>query len=277
LKSYNTILAIGGSDSGGGAGVQADIKTITSLNCYATSAITALTAQNTSGVKRIYSIDPSFIKDQIETILEDFDIKTIKIGMLQNSKIISVVHEILKKNSNIPIILDPVMISTNGDLLLESEAIEFLENLLFPLCFLLTPNLEEAQILSKRKITTLDEIKNACLEICKKGVKNILFKGGDLTCHNFKQSCLDVLCSLQDPFSHHIFSLYNSQRIETKNLHGTGCSLSSAIASFLSQGFSLEESIQNAKNYIQEAIESGKHYLIGKGKGPINHMWKTLR
>lgn len=265
MKEYNTVLTVAGSDSGGGAGIQADLKTITSLGCYGMSVITSLTAQNTIGVQAIEPISRDFVSQQFSSIVNDFSVKSIKIGMLHSTDIIDVVCEHLIKLEDIPIILDPVMVSTSRDILLKKEAIQSLKNKLFPLSTLVTPNVHEAEVLIGVPINSVRDMMLACEKIKELGVANVLVKGGDLE----SNESIDILLNSDNEFKE-----FGSRKIMTKNTHGTGCSFSSAIASNMSMGKTLENSISMAKTFITEAIMSGAKYKIGHGNGPINHMWR---
>ncbi len=209
MKSYNTVLTIAGSDSGGGAGIQADIKTISSLNCYALSVLTSLTAQNTKGVQSIFPVTPGFIKEQLTSIFSDFEIKAIKIGMLHNCEVIKTIYDTLVDFKDIPIVFDPVMVATSGDLLLEKDAIDSLKTLIIPISKVITPNLFEAQELIGSKIETIEDFKNACLILSKMGIKNILIKGGDSKMND----SIDVLYEKEK----NSFRLYQSPKIKTIN------------------------------------------------------------
>lgn len=266
MKTYKSVLAIAGSDSGGGAGIQADIKTISALHCFATTAITCVTAQNTLGVQAIEVLSANFVAKQIHSVLSDIGADAIKIGMLHNEQVIQNIIEALSQFSLPPIVLDPVMIATSGDVLIEKEAIEFLKKELIPKVTLITPNIHEASLLTHHKTRTVDEMKKACLEIAKLGVKNILIKGGDRQ----DDWATDVFYQTETQKFH----LFTTPMIKTINTHGTGCSLSSAIATHLALGFEIQKAIELSKIYIQEAIFHGQDYQTGQGIGPIHHFWK---
>lgn len=264
MKEYKTVLTIAGSDSGGGAGIQADIKTISALGCYAASAITALTAQNTREVTGIFPVSAEFVAKQIEAVLSDIEINAIKIGMLFNAEIISAVAETLEKYKVKNIVLDPVMISKSGNYLLQPDAISALKKYLFPLSTVVTPNLHEASALLNEEIKTSSQMESAAKKISKLGASSVLIKGGHLTDIQAK----DVL------YHQEKFFWYEEKRIETCNTHGTGCTLSSSIASFLARGQELSQAVQSAKDYLQQALIHGADYKIGKGHGPVQHFWK---
>ena len=264
---YSKVLTIAGSDSGGGAGIQADIKTISALGCYGSTAITAITVQNTIGVKSIHDVPIEIVRDQILAVMDDIKPDAIKIGMIHTPELASMIYSTLKKYSEIPIILDPVMVATSGDKLIKDETIELLKTKLFHLANLVTPNLDEAEILTKFKIQTTTDMIDAAIAILETGCGAVLIKGGHLRGNKL----FDVYF---DKNNHHIFE---SERIETNNVHGTGCSLSSAIASFIALGHQLPGAIQNARNYIHSAIENGKDVKTGEGNGPLNHFFNPQK
>jgi len=254
------VTTIAGSDSGGGAGIQADLKTFQELKVFGTSVITALTAQNTLGVSDVLPIEVSFVEKQLQALVEDFSISAVKTGMLFSSEIIQSIAHILAE-INIPLIVDPVMIAKGGESLLQQEAIEALRSCLLPLATIVTPNIPEAETLSGRTINSLTDIKEAAKVLLLMGVQCVIIKGGHLEdkCH-----ATDYVF-FQDGRS---FSM-QSTRIATKNTHGTGCTFSAALTAFLGQGLPLEEAIEEAKKFIQLAIT---HDLsIGNGHGPTNH------
>jgi len=261
-KLYKRVLTIAGSDSGGGAGIQADLKTFAALGCYGFSVITALTAQNTKQVKSIYEVPPEFIKDQLDAVLSDIGADAIKIGMLHQPEIISVVAERLQYYKASPIVLDPVMVAKSGDPLLQSHAIDALKEKLFPLAKVITPNLPEASILLGRKIETPEGMELAAFDLLALGPEIVLLKGG----HLHSDSSDDFVCSRN--FSG---EWLRAKRIQTQNTHGTGCTFSSAVAAFLAKGFPPLESIKEAKKYLTAAIEKGAKYSLGSGHGPVFH------
>ncbi|RZT95869.1 hydroxymethylpyrimidine/phosphomethylpyrimidine kinase [Ancylomarina subtilis] len=263
---YHKVLTIAGSDSGGGAGIQADIKTISACQCYASSAITAITAQNTLGVKDIHPVPSMTVKSQIEAVLDDIGTDAIKIGMLHSSEIIQMVAACLDKYQIKNVVLDPVMVATSGNQLLQNEAIDNLKTILFPKVRIITPNLPEAEILLGRKIEKQAEFRGVAKELAEKYQVSVLLKAGHLT----GDDLIDVLYDFETSQSHDL----KSKRIETQNTHGTGCSLSSALASFLAKGFTISESAQRAKLYITNSIKEGRDYNIGKGHGPVHHFYQ---
>lgn len=263
--NYPCVLTIAGTDPSGGAGIQADIKTISATGCYAASVITVLVAQNTQGVQAIQEIPISFLTQQIDSVFSDLDISAIKIGMLHNKKIIEAVSSTLEKLKPKNIVLDPVMVAKNGCELLPSHIIHFIKERLFPLVTLITPNLFEAEKILGGEIKTLSEMESAAEKIGNAFNVHVLLKGGHLDI--FQSS--DVLYSKED-FSHYWF---HAERIKTKNTHGTGCTLSSAIASYLAQGFTLQNAIRISKKYLTKAIRSGSRFQIGRGCGPVDHFY----
>lgn len=256
-----TALTIAGSDSSGGAGIQADLKTFSALEVYGMSVITAVTAQNTCGVRAIADIPTDVIQAQIEAIYEDIPVDALKIGMLSRSEIISTVANTLKKVEATNIVLDPVMVSKSGNHLLQKEAISSLTEQLFPLATVITPNLPEAEAVLKQTIETEADMKEACIELKKLGAANVLLKGGHL-----EGNPTDFL------YDGETFHVFNQERIHTANTHGTGCTLSSAIAAYLAKGFSLVEAVAGAKTYITGAIKHS--FKLGHGHGPTHHFYK---
>ena len=250
-----TALTIAGSDSSGGAGIQADIKTMTCNGVYAMSAITALTAQNTTGVTAIQEVSPDFLKEQIKDVVTDIFPDAVKTGMVSSSALIRIIEFNLKN-----IVVDPVMIATSGAKLISDEAIETLEKELLPLSTVITPNIPEAQVLSGSKITSEKQMQDAAKLISKKFSCAVLLKGG----HNLNDAN-DFL------FDGSEGTWFYGKRIDNQNTHGTGCTLSSAIASNLAKGFSLPQSVKNAKDYISGALEAMLD--LGKGSGPLMHNW----
>ena len=254
------VLIIAGSDSSGGAGIQADIKTVTSLGCYAMTAITAVTAQNTTGVKSIISIKPQEISNQIEFTSQDIKPNAIKIGMLHSKKVISAVMRSLKKINVSKIVLDPVMVAKGGARLIDNQAIKVIKNRLIKKIFLITPNIPEAEILTKMTINSTNDMVKAGKILISLGAKNVLIKGGHLKSKKMN----DILLNKK------IIKIFRSKKYNSKNTHGTGCTLSSAIATNLSCGKDLIKSCEHGIKYVNEAIKSNLNY--GKGNGPINHL-----
>ena len=260
MKPKSKILIIAGSDSSGGAGIQADIKTVTALGGYAMTAITAVTAQNTKGVKAVVPIKPQEIEKQIIFTCKDIKPNVIKIGMLHSSQVINSVTNALKKVQVSKIVLDPVMVAKGGARLINKSAIKTLKDKLIEKVYLITPNIPEAEILTKTKIKTLDDMIHASNILLKFGVKNVLLKGG----HRKSKYIEDILLNRKE------IKIFKNKKIKTKNTHGTGCTLSSAIATFLSCGKPLKKSCELGIKYVNQAIGSNPNY--GKGYGPINHL-----
>lgn len=261
------ILTIAGSDSGGGAGIQADIKAISATGSYACSVITALTAQNTQGVSGIYSISAEFIGQQLDAVFQDIDIAAVKIGMLNDCSVIKVIAEKIKQYQPPFVVLDPVMVATSGDPLIQMSAIETLKDELFPLVSLITPNLPEAALLIGHDMPSSDsEIDDFIIKLrahaSLNGV-NILLKGG----HFGGEQSHDWLVTSK------MVEIFSHKRVFTKNTHGTGCTLSSAIASYLGQGYPLTQAIDLAKTYLSNALVQADLLNVGKGAGPVHHFY----
>ncbi len=260
----STILIIAGSDSSGGAGIQADLKTVTSLGSYGMTAITAVTVQNTTGVKSVVSIDPKKIYEQIVFTSEDIKPDAIKIGMLHSTEVIKKVLKALEKIKVKKIILDPVMIAKGGARLIDEKAIKILKKELIKKVDLITPNIPEAEVLTEMKINTVEDMILAANKLIVLGAKNVLIKGGHLN----KKKLFDIFLSKKD------FKIFENKKIITKNTHGTGCTLSSAITTFYSCGKSIKKSCELAIKYVNSAIKSNPK--LGKGHGPINHLNSIL-
>ena len=260
MKPKSKVLIIAGSDSSGGAGIQADIKTVTSLGSYAMTAITAVTAQNTTGVNSIVSINPKEIFKQIVFTCKDIKPDAIKIGMLHSPSVIKAVILALKKVKVFKIVLDPVMVAKGGARLINDRAINILKKSLIKRVFLVTPNIPEAEVLTKVKIKNSKDMIKAANILLKLGAKNVLIKGGHLK----SQVMQDILVNKKTT------KIFKNKKFLTKNTHGTGCTLSSAVATFLSCGKLLNDSCELGIKYVNEAIGSNLNY--GKGHGPINHL-----
>jgi len=265
-KKYHRVLTIAGSDSSGGAGIQADLKTFSALGCYGMSVITALTAQSTRGVTAVHALPPVFVEQQLEAVFSDIGADAVKIGMVYSAELIETVVRQLKKHHVKNIVLDPMMVAQSGDRLLRDEAIEDMKELLVPIATMLTPNVPEASAFLDCRIRDLEDMRQAARGLASYGAKSILLKGGHLDGND--SSDLFYICS-EDRFI-----VLKGERIATRNNHGTGCTHSSAIASFLAKGYSLEESVRLAKKYITEAIRAGAEYEIGKGHGPVHHFYE---
>lgn len=264
-KKYARVLTVAGSDSGGGAGIQADIKSISANGCFATSAITALTSQNTLGVTDIFSIPVDTIKSQMRAILSDIGTDAVKIGMLHDSATIQAVCEVLKEFSITNIVLDPVMVATSGHKLLQNEAIETLKELMIPMARVITPNIPEAEILLGESLNDQSSLPQAARRLSQNGSISVLLKAGHLN----EDELVDIFYNAEND----TIQKLSSQRLYSQNTHGTGCTLSSAFAAFLAKGKSLDEAARSSKKYITESIEAGFAYKIGKGHGPVCHFY----
>lgn len=262
--TYATVLSIGGSDSGGGAGIQADIKTISALGCFATTAITAITAQNTIGVIALQILSPEIVRAQLEAVLSDIRPLAIKIGMIPTGDHASVIADVLKSYPDIPVIFDPVMITSTGKQLMADECLAVIQECLLPQVALLTPNIDEAAVLTGMSIQNLGDIKDAALGIVKSNCKAVLVKGGHLRSNILFDVYLD-----QDGNQ----EVFESVKIDSFNTHGTGCSLSSAIAAYIARGNNIPASIRLGRSYIYEAIAAGENVKTGHGHGPLNHFF----
>ena len=266
MKNPAIILTIAGSDSSGGAGIQADIKTISALGGYAASVITAITAQNTMGVQDVMPVTPEMVATQIDSVMTDLHVDAVKIGMVSDPAIVRAIADGLRRHQPRIVVYDPVMVSTSGCRLMEEETVDIIKEELFPLSTLITPNLHEVSLLVDRKVGTVEEMETAAMELSQKHHTGVLVKGGHL---EGGEMC-DIL------FADGQLSRFSDTKIETGNLHGTGCTLSSAIATFLGKGESLEKAVRSAKSYLTEAIRRGSDMEIGHGHGPVWHL-HTLR
>lgn len=260
---YIPTLTIAGSDSSGGAGVQADLKTMSALGCYAMSVITAVTAQNTQGVLGVQPVSAEMVALQLQAVLEDIPPLAMKTGMLFDATIIETVATALGQ-LDIPLVVDPVMVATSGDRLLSEEAEEVLKQRLLPLSTLITPNLMEAEVLSGVKIDSQSALYEAGQYLLALGTKAVLIKGG----HTADTEATDYL------FTDKGVTTFSKSRIDTMNTHGTGCTLSAAITAYIARGLSLEKAIEQGKEYLSEALNSGKMVAIGKGHGPVDHFFQ---
>lgn len=263
MKKYHTVLTIAGSDCSGGAGIQADIKTISALGCYAASAITAVTVQNTCGVSAIHPIPAEYVKSQIEAVMTDIKPEAVKIGMINDVEIVRAIASSIKTYRPKFVVFDPVMVSTSGCKLIEDKAIEAIKNELIPLSTIITPNLKEAIVLTGDNISHAGSMIEAGRKILNYGCHSVLVKGGHLDGDNM----CDVLCINGDsnPYT------FTARKIDSHNTHGTGCTLSSAIATNLALGYTLQEAVNRAKEYVYKGILTGKDIHIGNGHGPLNH------
>lgn len=264
---YPRVLSIAGSDSGGGAGIQADLKTFSALGCFGMTAITALTAQNTQGVRAIHGVPPQMLRDQIDAVVEDMGVHAVKIGMLHAPDIVHTVAQALEQHGLKTVVLDPVMVATSGAVLIESPAIQALVRELFGRATLITPNLDEAALLVGRTLSTEADMLSAAQQLLEMGAQAVLLKGGHL--HGDVVS--DLLLSPTAP-AHWM----RAPRIATANTHGTGCTLSSAIAAHLALGKSLIDAVEAARHYVRGALEHGAAVRTGQGSGPLNHGYAPL-
>ncbi len=255
-------LTIAGSDSSGGAGIQADLKTFASIGVYGASAITALTAQNTTGVAAIHAVPPDFVRAQINAVTSDIVVDAIKIGMLANDAIIASVAASLGQLSDIPVILDPVMVATSGARLIDENAIAQLRDTLIPRATLITPNLDEAALLCNAKpAASAEQMRVQAANLISQGARAVLLKGG----HGENDEAIDILVT---PDGSRDYSL---PRIDTENTHGTGCTLSAAIAAYLAKGNELSDAIAKAKQFVWNGLVAARHQRLGKGGGPLDH------
>jgi hydroxymethylpyrimidine/phosphomethylpyrimidine kinase len=260
---YPRLLTIAGSDSGGGAGIQADLKTFSALGCYGMSAITALTAQNTTGVRAIHAIPPQMLRDQIDAVIEDIGVDAVKIGMLHAPEIVQVVADAIDRHQLRQVILDPVMIATSGAVLIENEAVQALVQQLFPRVHLITPNLDEAGFLVGHTLKNESDMESASDQLLGLGARAVLIKGGHLS----GDTVADLFVNSQGQKW-----WLRAPRIHSPNTHGTGCTLSSAIAAHLALGDPIEQAIEKSHAYIRQALQAGAHVRTGSGSGPLNHI-----
>tara|TARA_R110002167_G_scaffold366411_1_gene596154 strand:+ start:57 stop:890 length:834 start_codon:yes stop_codon:yes gene_type:complete len=265
---YPSVLTIAGFDGSGGAGIQADIKTISAIGLYATSVLTALPVQNTQGVKNIFSIPIKAVAEQLETIMEDIVPDAIKIGMVHTPELVDVIVQKLQDYKYIPIVFDPVMVATSGHRLIEEETIGDIIEKLLPVADIITPNMDEAAILSKAKVETLKDMQLAGECIKELGCRNILLKGG--------HQKTEIITSLLLDESNTYYS-FEFHKIDTNNTHGSGCTLSSAIASFLAMGKTMYEAVELGQQYVYNAIKYGADTKTGKGNGPLNHFFNPQK
>ena len=253
-------MTIAGSDSGGGAGIQADLKTFAALGVYGTSVLTAITSQNTLGVTDVLELPTSLIRSQFDAVISDIGTDVVKTGMLSSSEIIRTVADMIKDRIIEKLVVDPVMVAKSGDRLLQEEATETLRTILIPLAMVVTPNVPEAEVLTGKKIESLDDARIAAREIVGMGAKAVVVKGGHL-----EGPATDVLCDGKD------FTEFTSERIDTANTHGTGCTFASATAAGLAKGLSIAEAVSRAKEYVTETIRH--NFPMGQGHGPLNHFY----
>lgn len=267
LFEYTRVLSIAGSDSGGGAGIQADLKTFEALGCYGMTAITALTAQNTLGVRAIHGVPPQMLRDQIDAVIEDIGVHAVKIGMLHAPEIVQTVAEAIERHALQKVVLDPVMVATSGAVLIDDPAITMLVRELFHRALLITPNLDEASLLVGRPLRSEGEMEIAAQELLRMGAPAVLLKGGHLP-----GDLVSDLLLTKSGLTHWM----RAPRIRTANTHGTGCTLSSAIAAHLALGADLLQAVQEARAYVRAALEAGTGARTGAGSGPLNHAYAPL-
>ena len=258
---YTRVLSIAGSDSGGGAGIQADLKTAAALGCFGMTAITAITAQNTVGVQGIHALPPEMLAQQIESVVSDIGVDAVKIGMLHDPAVVKVVAEAVRRHRFAHVVLDPVMVANSGDRLIEEETVAVLVRELFPLATVITPNLDEAAWLLGHPITSNDQLQSAADGLRALGARAALVKGGHLS----GPVVADLLVTPERSWR------WEDTRIATTHTHGTGCTLSTAIACHLALGLSLPEAVEAARRYVRQAMQSGAEMQLGHGHGPLDH------
>lgn len=268
-KRYYRVLSIAGSDSGGGAGIQADIKTVSAMGCYATSAITAITVQNTLGVQAVHPVPVDILESQIDAVLSDIGTDAIKIGMLHSAEAANIVANMIAKYKINNVVLDPVMVSTSGHRLVEENAIEVIQNRLMSLSRVITPNIPEAEILAGCKIEGEKDFEKVARLLSHHSGVSVLLKAGHLD----GKYLVDYFYNAED----NTITKLPSKRVETPNTHGTGCTLSSALAAAIARGEDLTTAALSAKRYIEQAIISGAEYTIGNGYGPVNHCFNPIK
>ncbi|MFP4313459.1 MAG: bifunctional hydroxymethylpyrimidine kinase/phosphomethylpyrimidine kinase [Alphaproteobacteria bacterium] len=260
------ILSIAGSDPSGGAGIQADLKTFSALGCYGMAAITALTAQNTTGVSGVHEVPHDFLGEQIQSIFSDIQVHALKIGMAGNVRSIGVISEMIQRHNPVNIVLDPVMVATSGDKLLSAEAVDALRRQLVPLADMITPNIPEAEILLGKTLSQhyKHDMEDMARDLLQLGCKSVVLKGG----HLHGPSSDDVFCD-QDGNT----EILHASRVKTNNTHGTGCTLSSALACYLAKGLPPLEAAHAAKKYLSQALGHADDLRVGCGKGPVHHFY----
>jgi hydroxymethylpyrimidine/phosphomethylpyrimidine kinase len=267
IHSYPRVLSIAGSDSGGGAGIQADLKTFSALGCFGMTAITALTAQNTMGVRAIHGVPPEMLRDQIDAVVQDIGVDAVKIGMLHASDIVRTVAQSVDQHHMKNVVFDPVMVATSGAVLINQDAVDVLVREMFPRAALITPNLDEASLLVRRTLASTADMEEAAHTLLGLGARAVLLKGGHLA----GDSVQDLLAL---PSGLRLWM--QASRIATPNTHGTGCTLSSAIAAHLALGQSLEQAVQSARDYVRGALLHGSTVRTGQGSGPLNHAYAPV-
>jgi hydroxymethylpyrimidine/phosphomethylpyrimidine kinase len=259
------VLSIAGSDSGGGAGIQADLKTFSAFGCFGMTAITAITAQNTQGVRAIQALPPTLLAQQIDAVVEDIGVDAVKIGMLHGPDVVRVVAEAIDRHRLTRVVLDPVMVATSGDRLIAEETVAVLVRDLFPRATVITPNLDEAGWLLGHAINSAEALPAAAAGLRAMGARGVLLKGGHLTGPMLTDLLLDDNGS----------TAWEGARIETPNTHGTGCTLSSAIACGLARDLALRDAVAQARDYVRGALQAAAGWRLGRGHGPLDHGWQT--
>jgi hydroxymethylpyrimidine/phosphomethylpyrimidine kinase len=266
-QQYVRVLSIAGSDSGGGAGIQADLKTFAALGCFGMTAITALTAQNTCGVRAIHAVPPDVLRDQIDAVVQDIGVDAVKVGMLHSPEVVRTVAQAIDRHGLPNVVFDPVMVATSGAKLIDDPAIAVLVAELFPRAVLITPNLDEAGLLVGKPLTSVADMAHAAQALLGLGARAVLLKGGHLD----GNVVVDVLVGAgTEPL------WMEAPRIDSLNTHGTGCTLSSAIAAHLALGQPLPEVVQLARRYVRQALEAGACVKTGQCSGPLNHSFAPL-
>lgn len=262
MKTYTRVLSIAGSDSGGCAGIQADLKTFSALGCFGMTAITALTAQNTQGVRAVHPVPVDMLVQQIDAVVEDMGVHAVKIGMLHSAEVVLAVAQVIDRHYLPYVVLDPVMVATSGAVLIENSAVGALVEQLFSKVTVVTPNLDEASLLVGRTLRTTDDMEVAAKELIAMGAKAVLLKGGHLA-----SDTVHDLLAVAGRANHWM----QAPRIVTTNTHGTGCTLSSAIAAYLALGMELMQAVEAARQFVRSALQTGSHTRTGHGSGPLNH------
>ncbi len=267
IHHYPRVLSVAGSDSGGGAGIQADLKTFSALGCFGMTAITALTAQNTCGVRTIHAVPPDMLREQIDAVLEDIGADAVKIGMLHSPEIVRTVAQAIDRHRLQRVVFDPVMVATSGARLITDEAIDVLVREMFPRAWVITPNLDEAGLLVGKPLTSVADMAQAAQLLLQRGARAVLLKGGHLP----GDVVVDLLLA---PGAEPLW--LQAPRIDTANTHGTGCTLSSAIAAHLALGLALDQAVQAAREFVRAALQAGASVKTGQGSGPLNHGFAPL-
>lgn len=265
---YPSVLTIAGFDSSGGAGIQADIKTISALGCYATSVLTALPVQNTRGVGNIFPIPIDAVSEQIAAVFEDIMPDAVKIGMVHTPKLVETIVQALAKYTKVPVVFDPVMVATSGHRLIEEQTIQTIIELLFPIADIITPNMDEVAILAGMEVKTVEQMYWAGEKVKSMSCKTVLLKGGHQETEKITSLFID---------ENGMYHSFESTKVDTNNTHGSGCTLSSAIAAYIAQGKNLYDAVALGQQYVYNAIEQGKDVQTGNGNGPLNHFFNPQK